>query len=148
MLVVVIDTNVLASGVLQHSSPPAGVIDAWLRGEIDIVVSDHLLSELRRTLDKPYFRRMTSPQRVEQVLQNIALQATLVTPAPLRHSRATHPEDDLILATAVAGRAQFLVTGDRQLLALGQYREVRIVTAGEFLAVLATGETGQPAPHS
>ena len=49
---------------------------------------------------------------------------------------ATHPEDDLILATAISGNADYLVTGDRQLLALGSYGGVRIVTPRDFLAIL------------
>jgi uncharacterized protein len=50
---------------------------------------------------------------------------------------ASHPEDDLILATAASGAADYLVTGDRQLLALGTFYEVRIVSARQFLDTLA-----------
>ena len=46
---------------------------------------------------------------------------------------ASHPEDDLVLATAISGAAEYLVTGDRQLLALGTFRDIRIVTARQFL---------------
>ena len=53
---------------------------------------------------------------------------------------ATTPDDDLILATAVAGQAPFLVTGDRQLRNLGEYQGVRILGPREFLDWLATGE--------
>jgi predicted nucleic acid-binding protein len=49
---------------------------------------------------------------------------------------ATHPEDDLVLATAVSGGAQFLVTGDHRLLALREYEGVVIVSVREFLALL------------
>ncbi len=54
---------------------------------------------------------------------------------------ATHPEDDLILATAVSGGAQYLVTGDRQLLKLGNYQGVQIVTARDFLDRLSPSRT-------
>ena len=49
---------------------------------------------------------------------------------------ATHPEDDLVLATAVSAQADYLVTGDRQLLALGTYQGVRNVRAREFIDTL------------
>jgi len=49
---------------------------------------------------------------------------------------ATHPEDDLILATAASARADYLVTGDRQLLALGTFEEIAIVTPRAFLDLL------------
>ena len=49
---------------------------------------------------------------------------------------ATHPEDDLILSTAIVSKADYLVTSDRQLLALGEYEGVRIITPRDFLTVL------------
>jgi predicted nucleic acid-binding protein len=49
---------------------------------------------------------------------------------------ATHPEDDLILATAVSAQADYLVTGDRHLLALGMFHGVQIVSPREFLTIL------------
>ena len=49
---------------------------------------------------------------------------------------ATHPEDDLILATAVASKATFLVTGDRKLRAVGNFQGVTILSPREFLTVL------------
>lgn len=52
------------------------------------------------------------------------------------HGVATHPEDDLILATAVSAEADYLITGDRQLLAIRSHRTVTIVRPGEFLAIL------------
>lgn len=70
----------------------------------------------------------------------------VVAPVSIHTPVATHPEDDLILATAVAGNAEYLVTGDRQLLALGTYEGVRIVSAAEFLAVLEADERAQE-PH-
>jgi uncharacterized protein len=49
---------------------------------------------------------------------------------------ATHPEDDMILATALSAQADYLVTGDRQLQALGEFRGVRIVSPRQFVMVL------------
>ena len=49
---------------------------------------------------------------------------------------ATHPEDDLVLATAISGKADYLVTGDRQLLKLQEFEDVSIVSAAEFLLIL------------
>jgi predicted nucleic acid-binding protein len=55
---------------------------------------------------------------------------------------ATHPEDDLILATAISARADYLVTGDRQLQALGSYQGVQIVSPRQFLTILQAAEAG------
>ena len=55
---------------------------------------------------------------------------------------ATHPEDDLVLATALSGGAQFLVTGDHKLLGLKTYRGLVIVSVREFLALLPGLQSG------
>ena len=52
------------------------------------------------------------------------------------HGIATAPEDDLILATAVSGKATYLVTGDRQLQKVGEYRGIEVLRAREFLSQL------------
>ncbi|RIK46978.1 MAG: putative toxin-antitoxin system toxin component, PIN family [Chloroflexi bacterium] len=147
MIRVVLDTNILASGALLQNSVPGAILRRCRSPQITLIISEVILDELSRTLEKPYFTRSIRDGRRVRLLRYLRMLSEVVDPEPPASVVATHPEDDLILATAVAGRAQFLVTGDRQLLALGRYREVRIVTAGEFLAVLAIGETGQPAPH-
>jgi predicted nucleic acid-binding protein len=63
--------------------------------------------------------------------------ALIVVPDAGVRGVATHPEDDVVLATGVSAGADFLVTGDRKLLQLGTYRGVRITTCTSFLEALA-----------
>lgn len=133
---VVIDTNVLASGLVNAGSVPGNVLSCWSAGLFELVISEHILQELARTLGKPYFRQRLSVEQVFrflQVLKTDAISVPLQT-GPARI--ASHPEDDLVLATAADGDAIYMVSGDKQLLALGRVDQCTIVSPAEFLAFL------------
>jgi predicted nucleic acid-binding protein len=100
------------------------------------VISDHILEEIRRTLAKPYFSRHLTPDDQAAGVELFREDATVTPITVVVGGVATHPEDDLVLATAVSGNVDYLVTRDRQLLRLGTYQGVRIVSTGDFLALL------------
>lgn len=138
MTAVVVDTNVLASGFVaqQHSTPPAQVLDAWRARVYTLVVSEHILGELADTFEEPYFRKRLTPQ---EAAENIALLRARATITPITvqvHGVATHPEDDLVLATAVSAKADYLITGDAKLQRLTTYEGITIVSPLDFLEVL------------
>jgi putative PIN family toxin of toxin-antitoxin system len=134
---VVIDTNVLASGFLTAATPPGQLIDAWLAGLFELIVSAGILRELQRTFTKPYFVARLGPVKIANAQTLLRTQATL-TPLTIQvQGVATHPEDDLILSTAVSAQADYLVTGDIQLQKLGTFRGVKIVGPSEFVQILA-----------
>jgi putative PIN family toxin of toxin-antitoxin system len=132
----VLDTNVLASGFASDRGTPGQLLLAWTYGGFELIVSTHILTELTRTFAAPYFRERLSSQ---QIAANLALLRDEATSAPIItqvHGIATHPEDDLVLATAVSGQAEYLVTGDRQLLHLGTYQGVAILSPRAFWEIL------------
>lgn len=77
-----------------------------------------------------------TPREVAQTLRLLNRDATLITITAHVSGVATHPEDDLILATAVSGRVDYLVTGDLKLQGLGSYQGVRILSPRAFVDVL------------
>jgi putative PIN family toxin of toxin-antitoxin system len=141
----VLDANVLASGVVGFLIPdsvPGQLLARWRARQFELVVSEHLLGELDRTLHKPYFReRLTDDQiaRIDALLRRRAA-LTLLTAAV--QGVATHPEDDLVLATAVSVHADYLVTGDKKLQRLAAYQGIAILAPRAFLAVLGRQEAG------
>ncbi len=141
MITAVFDTNVLASGLTIRGGVPDRLLRAWLSDQFELVVSEHILTELERTFHKPYFRaRLTS----RQIARNLALlrrRASIVTVTAVVQGVATQPEDDWVLAAAVSFQADYLVTGDKKLQQLGAYQGVAIMSPRAFLAIL----TG-PAP--
>jgi putative PIN family toxin of toxin-antitoxin system len=107
-----------------------------------MVISEHILVEVERTLTKPYFSRYLTTADQAHAIESLRIDATVVEITAVVQGVATHPEDDLILATAVSGQVDYLVTNDRQLLRLGEYQGVRIVTSGEFLSILDAESNG------
>lgn len=109
------------------------------------MTGEPLLVEVQRTLDKPYFARAHSAERARRYVELLRREAAIVPFVGSVSGVATHPEDDVVLATTLSGPAQFLVTGDHGLLRLGRYGEPVIVSAAQFLAMLpGLIQTGDP----
>lgn len=107
-------------------------------GIFHLIISEHILAELAETWSDPYWRARFSQAESDAAIALLRREA-IVTALSIEISGvATHPEDDRILATAVAGGASFLVTGDRQLRALGAFRSVTILSPRAFLDQLST----------
>ena len=133
------DANVLASGtvgILRSTSTPGELVRRWWAGEFELVISTHLQGEVERTLLKPYFRRQTPVAVRDRLLAALRGLARLVPLTTWVQGVASHPEDDLVLATAVGARVDYLVTGDKQLQRLGSYQGVVILSPRAFLEVL------------
>lgn len=135
---VVLDANTLASGAVA----PAGgvlatIIDLWLAGAFTVVLSHHILSELDRALRTRYFTQRLSAADITAYVQLVRTLAVFVTPVKDVHGVATHPEDDVVLATAVSARADVLVTGDAGLQNLERYRDVSILSPRAFVRLLS-----------
>lgn len=130
------DTNTLVSGTTVSHGPVAFVIDAWIKNDVQMITSEPLLDELTRTLAKPYFISRLTPVQTKGFVDLVKTRATIVpltTPVP---EVATHPEDDIVLATAESGKAKYIVTGDRGLQNLKQFKGIQIVNARTFAEVL------------
>jgi putative PIN family toxin of toxin-antitoxin system len=111
-------------------------VDAWRRGKFSVIVSSPILDELERTFQKPYFRRHLTDKQSSRFMMLLRKRATVFPITVSVHGIATHPEDDLIIATAVSGKADYLVTGDTKLQHLGTYHAVTILSPRRFLATL------------
>lgn len=140
MIAVVLDTNVLASGFAQAAGPAGQLLRMWLEGRFNLVISEHLFAELARTFQKGYFLRLLGPERAARNLALLREAATWTTVIEDVRGVASHPEDDLVLTTAVSGRADYLVTGDRQLQSVGVYRNVVVLSPCTLLERLVPSE--------
>jgi putative PIN family toxin of toxin-antitoxin system len=142
VIIATFDTNVLLSGLATRNGVPATLIDRWEAEAFAMALSEWILGETQRGFERPYFSALLTVSERSNSLLQIRRRAALYEPDPTVVGDCRDPDDDAILGTAVAANADYLVTGDLDLLALGSYREVRIVTPRDFLAVLdaATGE--------
>jgi putative PIN family toxin of toxin-antitoxin system len=133
---VVLDTNILASGAISAAGTVSRIIDAWRSGQFRLIVSAPILEELERTLQKPYFRRYLTEKQCSRFLKLLQRRATVSPITVSVHEIATHQEDDVILATAVSAKADYLVTGDSRLEQVGRYRGVVILSPRRFVETL------------
>lgn len=136
MILLTPDANVLASGITHEHTPPGRLLGEWSAGRIQFVVSEPLLKEVQQALAKPYFQRLRPIDVLTREIAALSTGSVMVEVSRSVQGVATHPEDDVILATALSGSAAFLVTGDHDLLRLGSYEGVTIVTVRAFLAML------------
>lgn len=130
----VIDTNVLLSGVLWHGSPHL-LFDCVRNGTVDLLMSQVLMDEFTDVIARPKFAVML--QRVSctpaQICHELAQLAEIIVAPPLLQPVSRDPDDDFVLACAVAGLADLIVTGDDDLLILKAFREIPIMPAGAAL---------------
>lgn len=135
---VVLDTNVLASATTVKEGAPSQIAQAWLRGEVELATSPVLLQELADVLSRPRIRKYQwmTPEEVIQLLAHLST-AAIQAPGERRvRVIAEDPDDDFVSSAALEVNTDYIVSGDRHLLALGSYRGIRIVTPAEFLRLV------------
>ncbi|HAN74416.1 MAG TPA: putative toxin-antitoxin system toxin component, PIN family [Planktothrix sp. UBA8407] len=127
----VIDTNVLVSSILIASSPPDKALKK-VRSLGDILFSETTFQELQEILNRPKFDRYVSFNIRLQFLAKIKLESEEVT--IIENIKVCRDEkDDKFLEVAVNGNANYLITGDKDLLVLNPFRDINIITVNEFL---------------
>jgi hypothetical protein len=126
----VVDVNVLISGALSAKSSSAEILRAGRDGQFELVISEQVLSELQRALAYPKLRKRIPPEKAVAFVNWVRAHGTLADdpsdPPPIG---SRDPDDDYLLALAIDRRA-YLVTGDQDLLVLGD--ELPILTPGQF----------------
>lgn len=128
---VVVDTNVLVSRLLLADSIPARAVRETRR-KGTLLVSDATMEELADVLARPRFDRYVSVEDRKQFLRLLARVAEFV-PIVYRVRECRDPKDDMFLEVALNGRADLILTGDRDLLALHPWRNIEILTPKDYL---------------
>jgi putative PIN family toxin of toxin-antitoxin system len=114
---VVLDTNVLVSGLAYPGGLPGRILSAWQQGSLNLVLSRYILDEMVRVLPK-LARIPMSPAEIRALAESFMLQAEIVEPSAELDEELRDRKDQPVLGTLLAAQADYLVTGDRDLLAL------------------------------
>jgi putative PIN family toxin of toxin-antitoxin system len=139
MIRAVLDTNVLVSAFLNPGRVPAQIVEAWRREQFSLCLSEPILAELGDVLQRPRVRRAGdfTEAQVREFLEALAEDCQFVdAPLPVVDIVASDPDDNVIIATALAGDADLIVSGDKDLLRLPEQAAFRIVTPAEFVEML------------
>lgn len=132
---VILDTSILLAALLSSRGAPAQIIEAWEQNLCTLAMCPELLTELREVADRPFFRtrlRAGTAGRLAASLRDLAVFYQDLPSA----SGAPDAKDNFLLALADASHADFLVTGDKGLLSLKQYKSTRIVTPAALIELL------------
>jgi uncharacterized protein len=126
---VVLDTNVLVSGLAYRESVPGRIVSVWRQGVLDVVLSHYILEELSRVL--PRLKRIRlSDGEIRDLVDSFLFLADVVEPDGRRDESLRDPADQQVLGTLLASKADYLITGDKDLLALAE--KYPIVTPAAF----------------
>lgn len=126
---VVLDTNVWLSGIV-FGGTPARLIRLFARKNVEVVISEQLMAELKRVITQKFPTHISDLDPVEQSLHK---DAEWVGLGGRTAKVSRDPDDDMVIETAILGKCQYIISGDQDLLSLGEYDNILIVTPSEFL---------------
>ncbi len=133
---IVLDTNVLVSAFLRNKGKPAQILSQ--DSKLELLICEGILAELTDVLNRPRIRRKETylEHRVHGYLERLRASSTWIAITEVENVVPQDPPDNLVLACAVEGNADYLVSGNLHLLALKKHRGVKIVTPAQFLEIL------------
>jgi uncharacterized protein len=133
---VVVDTNTLISALLWQGSPYKLFLSLRADNGIELFTSPVLLAELADVLTRPHLnaRLLKINQSPENLLADIARAFVVIRPTPLTQPVCRDPDDDEVLACALTARANFIVSGDTDLLVLKTYEGIDILNAAQAIS--------------
>lgn len=118
---VVLDTNVLVSGLAYPGSIPGRIVGAWRQGALEVSLSHYLLEEMVRVLPRLSKIRL-SPVEIRDLADSLMFLADIVEPSGAEEPALRDVADQPVLLTLLASKAHYLITGDKDRLILaGQY---------------------------
>ena len=132
MVRAVIDTNVLVSALIHDGKPRKLILE--LLNRHTVILSQQMLIELAEVAGRDKFH--VTGSQVERFLSMMVKLAKIVPDNALFKEVASDPDDDVVLNVAYAGKADYIVTGDKHLLTLNNFKKTKIVTVNQMLELL------------
>ena len=135
-----LDANIFISYLLtpNRESPVVQIVKAGVRGKYTLLLSAELLEEFsRRILSKPYLRERISQDNLKELIKILFSVGEIIPEIKSQIPAVTRdPKDDYLLAYAIVGQADFLVSGDQDLLVLKKVKNCQILTPRDFLELM------------
>jgi putative PIN family toxin of toxin-antitoxin system len=128
---VVLDTNVLVSGLAYPASIPGRIVSVWRAGGLDVVLSRYILDETARVLPR-LSKIQLSETEIRDLVDSLMFLADIVEPDELKDENLRNEADQQVLGTLRTSGADYLITGDKDLLALRE--SYPVISPVEFWA--------------
>ena len=133
---VVLDTGILIAALITADTSPDRVYQAWRKKRFTLITSMWQIEEFRRASRYERVKKFLRPTEAGNLVNGLKQHAIVLTELP-EVDLSRDPQDNPVIAMAIEGKADYLVTGDRRgLLSLKRVGSTRIVTAAEFLKIL------------
>lgn len=139
MVRVVVDTNILVSALISKKiSPPLEIYNLMKSENFLLVTSRLILEELEDVLGRKEITKLhqRTPEQIQRILAEIAETSVVVPGLVIVEIVKADPDDDIFIAAAIEGKAEYIITGDRALLNLIEYQRIKIVTPANFLHLI------------
>jgi uncharacterized protein len=136
---IVLDTNVLVSALISSKqSYPAQILQDIKKGLLSLLVTPNILDEYFDVLNRPYFetRIASAGYIIGAYLSSLVEKSILVKDATIESPLSRDPKDDVFLMCAVSGEADYIVSGDDDLLSLEVFQGIKIVSAKMLVEIL------------
>ena len=138
---VVLDANIYVSSMVNTQGNPRRIMAQWEQGEFDVLASQSIIDEVGRVLRYPRIvkRHRQDEKTIQRFLELLASEAVVVEPTEMLDVVKRDESDNRYLECAIEGRAQYIISGDRHLLELGEYQGVIILPPAAFVTLLESG---------
>jgi putative PIN family toxin of toxin-antitoxin system len=134
---VVLDTNIWVSAFVNPLGTPGRILDELDANRLDVVTTEHLLTELREVVHRPKVRQLLESRNLwddSRLVVAIHPRVQVVEDViPRQNWLHADPDDDWVIQCAVTGAVEYIVTGDKAVLGLGEVEGIRIVSAARFV---------------
>jgi len=143
---VTLDVQALVQAALSGTGPAGSILKAWGRGEVGLVLCEEIIAEYADVLRRRRIQRRFSHLAAATVAASataLRQSATLVTVGEIPSVVGDDPDDNIVLACAVEGGAEYVITRDKHLLRLGAHQGVPIISAEAFARILR-GQVSEP----
>ncbi len=132
----VLDTNIVVSSALGGAL--VLILEKWTDGKFTVIVTSEILSEYFEVLNRPKFK--LKQETIDKITRYLYQFSEFVVPEERIRFVEADPDDDKFLDAAVAGKVDFIVSGDKHLLDLKEFRSIPIISGREFINWLESNE--------
>ena len=139
-LKIVLDSNVWISGLIWEGKP-GQILRAAQYNKLRILISEEIIAEISRVLKYPKLKNDYEPAGLsrEDIIALIVKLAIVIQVTEKVDVVYEHPADNKFIECALAGKANYVITGDKHILKIGAYKKIKILTVSDFLQILTLG---------
>jgi putative PIN family toxin of toxin-antitoxin system len=138
---VVLDANIYVSSLINTQGNPKQIAERWEQNQFDVLVSASIIDEIGRVLRYPRIvkRHRQDEGAIQRFLELLSSQAVMVEPTVMLDAIKEDESDNRYLECAAEGKARYIISGDKHLLELGEYRGIVILSPAAFMTLLERG---------